>query len=311
MRVGAQELRSCNALRLCPLFSNVLPRFLAGVSSYSTFVMFRLVVTLAAMASLSCVGPLGALHPVKRADAANVIYTPAAWPAPMVGDIYRPRSDGPAPAILMIHGDGRIGDDGRWQMAGIARQLAAHGYCVFNITYRMAPEWTYPAPLDDVRTALDWMEGNAGGLGIDPEKIAVFGYSAGGYSGALAALTDERKRVKAVVAGGAPSNLTYYSEGDLIRDFLGGPLEEVPERFHEASPVNHVTPGSPPFFLYHGDGDRLVSPDHLREMEVELKENGVAHEIYWIRGKGHIRAFLFPEGAIEAAIRFLDRHLME
>jgi acetyl esterase/lipase len=263
----------------------------------------------AALASLSCTGPVAALIPVKLADVADVTYTPAARTAPMAGDIYLPKSKGPHPAVLMIHGDGRIGDDGRWQMAGIARQLAASGYYVFNITYRMAPEWTHPAPLDDVRAALDWMEENAAQQGIDPERIAVFGYSAGGYAGSLAALTDRRKRVKAVVAGGAPSDLTYYSEGRLIRNFLGGTLEEVPELFHEASPVNHVTPSSPPYFLYHGDQDTLVNPDHLREMELELKANGVPHEIYWIRGKGHIRAFLFPDGAIEAAIRFLDRNL--
>jgi acetyl esterase/lipase len=117
--------------------------------------------------------------------------------------------------------------------------------------------------------------------------------------------------VKAIVAGAAPSNLTYYSEGDLIRNFLGGTLEEVPEVFHEASPVNHVTPASPPFFLYHGENDTLVHPDHLREMEVALKANGVPHEIFWIRGKGHITAFLFPGGAIESSIRFLDHHLKE
>jgi acetyl esterase/lipase len=269
----------------------------------------RLLALFAALASFSCTGPIGALVPVKGADAADVVYTPPGRPAPMAGDIYRPQTAGPHPAVLMIHGDGRIGDDGRWQMAGIARQLAHNGYLVFNITYRMAPEWTHPAPLDDVLAALDWMEENAAEQGIDPGRIAVFGYSAGGYAGSLAALTDRGKRVKAVVAGGAPSDLTYYSEGELIRNFLGGTLEEVPERFHEASPVNHVTPSSPPYFLYHGENDTLVNPGHLRELEAELNANRVPHEIFWIRGKGHIRAFLFPDGAIEAAIRFLDRHV--
>jgi len=272
-------------------------------------VIFRLFASCMVLVSISCTGPLAALIPVKRADVTDVTYTPPGRPAPMVGDIYLPKSDGPHPAILMIHGDGRVGNDGRWQMAGIARLLAQNGYYVFNITYRMAPDWTYPAPLDDVRAALDWLEENAAEQGIDSDRIAVFGYSAGGYAGSLAALTDERKRVKAVVAGGAPSDLTYYSEGDLIRNFLGGTLEAVPELFHEASPVNHVTPSSPPFFLYHGDKDTLVNPDHLREMAVELKAQGVPHEIHWIRNKGHIRAFLFPDGAIEAAIRFLNRHL--
>lgn len=150
----------------------------------------------------------------------------------------------------------------------------------------MAPDWRYPAPLDDIRDALDWIEKIAAEQGIDPNRIAVFGYSAGGYVGALAALTDEQKRVKVVVAGGVPSDLTYYSEGKLIQNFLGGRLEEVPKMFHAASPVNDVTPSIPPFFLYHGDQDSLVNPDHLREMEVELKANGVPHEIRWISKKG-------------------------
>ena len=75
----------------------------------------------------------------------------------------------------------------------------------------------------------------------------------------------------AVVAGAAPSDLTYYGNGNLIQDFLGGSPEEVPERYHEASPVNHVRSDSPPVFLYHGEKDSLVNPDHTREMLEELE----------------------------------------
>ena len=272
--------------------------------------MLRLLASMAACALASCVGPVGALVPVHRADVADVIYTPPGRPHPMAGDIYRPvGAAGKSPAILMIHGDGRIGGDGRWQMAGLSRQLAREGYYVFNITYRMAPEHVHPAPLVDVLAALDWMEANATWQGIDADRIAVFGYSAGGYAGSLAALRDGKRRVKAVVAGGSPSDLTYYSGGELMRRFLGGNAKEWPRRYHDASPVNHVTPSSPPFFLYHGDRDTLVHPDHLFEMAAELRKNRVPHEIRWVRGKGHIRAFLFPDGAVEAAIRFLDGEL--
>jgi len=229
----------------------------------------------------------------------------------MMGDIYRPDSSGPSPAVLMLHGAGRVNDDGRWQMAGLARKLAKRGYVVFNITYRMAPEWTYPAPLVDVKDALGWMRENAEKQGIDPRRIAVYGYSSGGYAGSLAALVERKEDfpVKAMVLGGSPSDLTYYSGGSLMRHYLGGTKEEFPKLYHEASPVNHVTRQSPPVFLFHGDRDTLVNPDHLQEMHVELRANGIEHEIYWIEGKGHISAFLFPGQAIEASIRFLDRHL--
>lgn len=262
------------------------------------------------LAATSCIGPVGSLALGRRADVADVTYTPPDWPVGIAGDIYRPpAADGLVPAVLMLHGDGRIGNDGRWQMAGLARKLARRGYLVFNITYRMAPDWMYPAPLDDARQAVKWMRENAAPLGIDPDRIGVFGYSSGGYVGSLAALTDDGAGIRAVVAGGSPSDLTYYSGGELMRNFLGGTNDDVPEQFHEASPVNHVTPHSPPFFLYHGERDTLVHPDHVREMVAELRANRVPHEVFWIRAKGHITAFMFPDGATDAAFAFLDRYL--
>ncbi|MFD2256554.1 alpha/beta hydrolase family protein [Luteolibacter algae] len=238
----------------------------------------------------------------------NVAYAQSDWMQLNEGDLYQPKTSGRKPAILLLHGDGRIGDDGRWQMAGIARRLAQRGYVVFNATYRMAPDWTYPAPLVDARAALRWMRDHADENGIDPNRIGVFGYSAGGYVGMLTAMKGEAD-VKAVVAGGAPSNLTYYAGGDLIRNFLGGRVEDIPEKYWEASPVNDVGAGSPPVFLYHGEKDTLVSPDHLLEMEDKLVENGVPHEVFWIHGKGHIGAFLSQGKALAAAMEFLDKHL--
>jgi acetyl esterase/lipase len=258
---------------------------------------------LCAFSSFSCVGPQGS-YSVER----DIVFTPESWQIQLRGDAYRPKAGGPSPAVLLIHGDGRSGDDGRWQMGGIARKLARRGYYVFNITYRMAPDWQYPAPLLDAREALAWMRANSEKEGLDPERIGTFGYSAGGYVASLVGMKGE-DNIKAVVAGAAPSDLTYYAKGELIRGFLGGALEEVPELFLEASPVNHITPNSPPVFLYHGERDLLVHPDHAREMLVELEKYRVPHEIRWIPGKGHVSAFIMPAGATDAAIDFLDRYL--
>lgn len=196
-------------------------------------------------------------------------------------------------------------------MNGIARKLAKRGYYVLNITYRDGADWPYPAPLEDVQQGLRWLKKNAATENIDPERIGVFGYSAGGYLGALAALRggEEDENVKAIVAGGTPTDLTVYANGILVQGFLGSDGEPSMERFYDASPLTHVTPQSAPVFIYQGEADKLVRPDHAEKFDTVLNHYHVPHQLYWVPGKGHITTFFFPSGAVDAAIDFLDEHL--
>ncbi len=241
----------------------------------------------------------------------NIIYTPQDWPAQMKGDFYQPKTSRPVPAVLLVHGGGWTGKDGRWQMDPIAIKLAKRGYAVLNVTYRLAPQWIYPAPVDDLREAVKWMRAHAAELGVDPARIATFGYSAGGHLAALTGFSagGEDLRIRAIVAGGAPSDLTFYPGGKLVPQFLGGTRNEIPTRFREASPVNHVTADSPPVFLYHATADRLVGPEHAWEMISMLKEKEIPYEVFWIKGYGHVGAFLMPGGSVDAAVNFLDRKM--
>ncbi len=236
----------------------------------------------------------------------NLIYTPVDWPEKIPGDLYRPDSPDPAPAVLLIHGGGWTGKDGRWQMETIARQLVKRGYVVLNVTYRLAPKYIYPAPVEDMREALRWMREHASEEGIDSRRIAVFGYSAGGYLAAMAGYTEPAGSIRAVVAGGTPANLSLYPGGELVPQFLGGKRDGIPQRFREASPINHVSDASPPTFVYHAAEDKLVPRDHAWELINVLEEHHVPHDTYWINGRGHVAAFLFPADAINQAIGFLD-----
>lgn len=236
----------------------------------------------------------------------GIVYTPSDWPAPVMGDLYRPVGAKSAPAVLLVHGGGWTGKDGRWQMTGIAKKLAARGYVVLNVTYRLAPRWIYPAPVEDLQQGVKWLRAHAAEEGIDPQRISVYGYSAGGYLAALVGLNEDM-HIKAIVAGGTPSNLMLYPGGDLVPQFLGGTKHEIPERFREASPVNHVTRHSPPVFIYHGGADTLVRPEHAWEFDAVLTKHKVPHELYWIEGRNHIAAFLLPGGSVDAAVDFLDR----
>ncbi|RYD27155.1 MAG: alpha/beta hydrolase [Verrucomicrobiaceae bacterium] len=229
------------------------------------------------------------------------------WPEPVHGDFYQPRNvSGPVPAVLLIHGGGWTGEDGRWQMDPIAKKLVKRGYAVFNVTYRLAPKWIYPAPVDDLNHALAWMRSHAEERGIDAGNISTYGYSAGGYLAAMIGLP-EKAGIRAIVMGGAPSDLSFYAGGDLVPQFLGGRRDEIPEVFREASPVNHVSRHSPPVFLYHAAEDKLVKPEHLHAMTAALDEKGVRHEVLLIPGRGHIGAFLLPGNSVGEAIGFLDR----
>ena len=235
----------------------------------------------------------------------NLTYPPPGWPEAIPADFYRPAGVKPVPVVLLIHGGGWTGKDGRWQMEPIAKQLVKSGYAVLNVTYRLAPKYHYPAPVDDMRQALRWISEHAAQERLDPTRIAVFGYSAGGYLAAMAGYSEPAGSIKAVVAGGTPANLWLYPGGKLVPQFLGGTRDEIPEKFREASPVNHVTATSPPTFVYQATDDKLVPRQHAWDLICALEENHVPHDTYWINGRDHVAAFLFPADAINRAIDFL------
>lgn len=254
-----------------------------------------------------CVGDVSRGWTVARK---NVVFTPADWPEAVPGNVFRPESGDSLPAVILIHGGVKFGDDGRWLMNGIGRKLSESGYYVLNITYRNVRDWNYPSQLRDVQEAIGWLRENAEAEGVDRTRIAVWGYSAGGYLGQLVALKHGREKadVKAIVAGSAPSDLILYANGGLIRRYLGGEAN-YEKLIDAASPIMHVTKNSPPTFLYHGTKDKLVQPFHSSELAMALSREGVPHEVFWLQGKGHISAFFGQDEAIEAAINFLGRHL--
>lgn len=278
----------------------------------------RHLIAVAALLLSSCASHIGkpdAPPPAPVAStftiARDVVYTPAGWPQALKADVYQPSSAGAKPAVLLIHGGGWAAPDRREQMASIAQRVAARGYVVVNATYRFAPEYIYPAAVDDLREALQWMRANAARYQIDPARIAAMGYSAGGHLAAQLGVLDgpPTVRVQAVVDGAGPTDLRKYQGGTLVPRFLGGTQQQVPQRFIEASPVTHVSKDDPPVFLYHGSWDTLVPDDHSRDFKAALDAVGVHAEWFKLAGRGHITAFFSDGAAIDAALAFLDRTL--
>ncbi len=105
----------------------------------------------------------------------------------------------------MIHGGAWSAGD-KWNMRDHARQLAQAGYVAISINYRLAPQFKYPAQIDDCRAGLRWVHQVADQYKIDTSRLAVYGYSAGGHLAALLA-TDPLEglpRIKVAILGGAP-----------------------------------------------------------------------------------------------------------
>src|SRR3989441_13348772 len=108
----------------------------------------------------------------------DVVYASADG-VPLRYDHYRPRRvTGPAPAVVFVHGGAWVHGDPS-QAAGNALHFARHGIATISISYRLAPAHRFPPPLHDVRRALRYVRAHAGEIGIDPDRIALMGLSAG------------------------------------------------------------------------------------------------------------------------------------
>lgn len=251
-------------------------------------------------------------------------YTPPDWPQALDADIYLPAMDNNAlrPAVLVVHGGAwarRSPDDIR----GTCKQLAARGFVAINIAYRFAPEHQFPAQLHDMQQAMRWIHSNAETYGIDTNRIAALGYSSGAHlvslMGLVAGTGDELDtpyggeitRPAAIIAGGIPSDLRKFEGGTLVPQFLGGTIKDIPEVYAEASPVVHIHGNAPPFFIFHGTADLLVSPDHAADFYKALQGAGVPSELYMMRLQGHVTAFLASGFAVQEGMRFLQRVMPE
>jgi acetyl esterase/lipase len=227
-----------------------------------------------------------------------------------VGDFYRPVGAGPFPAVLLVHG-GSWQRGSRSEMVKFATRLADAGYAVFNVDYRLAPEHHYPTQLDDVRAAFGWLHSHARTLAVDPERIAVMGYSAGAHLALLLGLVDVAgaPRPRAVVAGAAPSDLTAYPNSPTLAALIGDSGAVLPDVYADASPISHVSSGDPPVLLYHGALDLIVDVEQSRRLQAKLREAGVHAELLEEPWSGHATAFLLDGDSFRAALAFLAEQM--
>ena len=211
----------------------------------------------------------------------------------LTADIYRPPGAGPHPVLLQLYG-------GAWQRgtpgdnASFASWFASQGYLVVAIDYRHAPDATWPAQIQDVRTALGWVLAHSSEYEADRSRIALIGRSAGAQLALVAAYEAGMPLVRGVVSYYGPTDL---SEGwrqpprpdpldvrSILETYLRGTPDTAAARYSEASPVTYATARVPPSLLVYGARDHIVAPRFGRELDARLREAGarsVLLEIPW------------------------------
>lgn len=231
--------------------------------------------------------------------ALDVYIPPVAVPSPVPG----PRR----PAILAVHGGSWIGGSRRLFRPGplnpspVAVRLAESGFVVIAADYRLArpgsPSW--PDALEDLRAALRWIHRNADDLGVDAERIAVLGQSAGahlaallGTTGSLVDTPDGLPRVWAVIDFYGPSDLDRLArERQLPHEpvyvFLGVEPGFTSDATRPASPFYRIHRGAAPMLIIHGSLDPWVPIGQSEALAEVLEQAGVRHRLIRVEGARH------------------------
>jgi len=253
---------------------------------------------------------------------ADVTYSVLPGFRPLVLDLYLPQGTASQPLIVFVHGGGWVGGNTRHSGAladfpHALAQLAAEGFVVASVEYRLAGEAPFPAALQDLRAAVRFLKGNAAKYRIDAAKVAVWGGSAGGQLAALAATScGEQGLDPAPAARGSEcvqGAVIWYGVFDfapvVARNGSAGPdnrflgcSNECDAVVRRASPIAYVTADDPPFLLIHGEGDKTVDVSQSRLMETALKKIGVDVQAMYIPAVDHSFVGQTPEVTREATL---------
>jgi acetyl esterase/lipase len=205
----------------------------------------------------------------------------------------------PRPGIVVIHGGGWLEGDKssfasrKFKVPGNIVDFADLGFVAVTINYRMSGEAPFPAALEDCKCAVRWLRAHAKEYHLDPGHIGAYGNSAGGHLALLLAMTDkaagfegdgphpeESSLVQAAVSDSGPIDLVgQYRDNrlrEVVKRFLGGPPEGArAELYRTASPIDRITPATPPLLLIYGVADEQVPVESADRFVAALGRAGL------------------------------------
>jgi len=267
-------------------------------------------------------------------------------------DIYLPAGGTkPYPVIVWIHPGGFFEGDKSGggtedplvivDMNKLVMPILTRGYALVSINYRLSHEAQFPSVIYDAKAAVRWVRGTAAKYHFNPEKVASWGSSAGGYLSAFLAVSEGVREVEDMSMGNPDQSsrviaaVDWYGCTDFIAmdpqqiqlgqelwqgghdsemspesKLIGGALRSFPERCKASNPVNYVKSNHAPIFIQHGRNDNIVPYLQSVLLEEKLRAVGGPEVIFEvIENVGHADPVFFTSENVNKMLDFLDRYM--
>jgi acetyl esterase/lipase len=256
----------------------------------------------------------------------DITYSHITGYRPLKLDIYttRTKAAAPKPLVIWLHGGGwNAGDQRGGAIATPAYRnwpnwlavVASRGYVVAGVSYRFSSEAPYPAQIQDVKAAVRWLRANAATYGIDPNRVIVWGASAGGQLAAVLGTSCNAPELEGPFAKGAegsscvqgvvdfygpidfkvedtqrlPTGITHDEPTSANSQYLGCAVQSCPpEKLRASNAISFIDKSDPPFLIMQGDADTLVPPKQSQMFYDALQKAGVKSELVMVPGVNHI-----------------------
>lgn len=241
---------------------------------------------------------------------------------PLKLNIYQPlvpSKDEKYPALIIIYGGGwRNGSPSDYET--FSRYIAAQGYSVITLDYRHAPQYKFPAQLEDIQTALEYISDRAEAWKIDLQRVALMGRSAGAQLASITAYQNQSQiKFKSIINYYGPVNLANgyrhppfpnpINNRQVLKDFLGGTPETKPQLYDQASPINYVRPNLPPSLLIYAGRDHLVEAKYGRNLYQRLQATNNRTALLEIPWAEHAFDIVFSGVSNQLALYYTERFL--
>jgi acetyl esterase/lipase len=245
-------------------------------------------------------------------------------------DIYLPpNAKGNSPLVIFIHGGGWVGNDKYADMGYMPNTVNAmldNGFAVASIDYRFAQDAVFPAILQDCYKAVSFLHDNATKYNLDKFRIALMGFSAGGHLASLMGTSHNNNlknlyfansyrpfTYKAVVDFYGPTDLTLFPGSEDPKSpesiLIGATPVSRPDLAKAASPLTYIDKNDPPFLIFHGEKDNIVSNRHSKLFNSWLNHYGVKNELTIVKDAPHFGTMYDVEEIRNKVINFLNANL--